>query len=847
MVNSDSSVTLSANIHNIGTLSASNITVEFLDYGTSLGETVIGELDPNGTALASLTVQQLSSGNHLIQVLIDPANLIQESNKNNNEASQIVQIGSTPPVFAGDILVTGSVPTTVYTGSLFTISGNASYYLDVNGTVYTNYVVMGGSVLITITSATGNQWVYGNLYTDINGNFSQTIVAPTTAGTYTIAITATDYTFIGTRTLTFTVEAPPPPNQPPPTPPPPGWPGGNGSGGGYVWDPGSGSWVWSWGNSTPGFPVPTSMLWIHSSDITFSNDNPALDQEINITGQVHYWASDSNLVAQNVPIDFFVTYPGFPQVEVGQAVINSISVLGPNYGSDFAYTAWTNLAEGIYIVEVAIDPSYVQQDTANSAATRAIIVGQPLAAGEGAVSGSITSPLGAIANASITVISNGITLGNTVTDATGFYMMSNVPDGPTQINIVPPAGYTAGTPTQTVTVSEQQVSEVDFSVTATTPITALKSSLNPAKPGQKITYTAAVTPSGSNAATGSVAFQDAGVTIATVQLSNNVAAYKTSYGSIGSHSITATYSGDANNPGSTSDMLTQLIQGTSKTTVLTSGSPSSLGQPVAFTASMTSTYGSIPNGDTVNFYDGKALLGSATVSGGAATYTTSALTAKTHAIKAVYAGDENFQSSTATVTQVVVKDATTTTVSSGLSPSAYGQAVTLTAQVTTTGAIAPTGKVTFINGTVTLGSETLSATGVASLTTSKLAVGGESITAEYRGDSSNASSTSSEFSQMVNPAQITMTLTSTPNPSTAGRPVKFTATLTSNGGLPTGSANPVTFTIGDTILGTANPSATGVVTFSTTALPQGSDVVTASYAESVDYSAASASVTQNVN
>ena len=231
VVNPDSSVTLSANIHNLGTLSASSVTVQFLDYGTSLGETVIDQLSPNGIALSSLTVPQLSDGNHLIQVLIDPANLIQESNKSNNEASQIVQIGSTPPAFSGDILVTGTMPTTVYTGSLFTISGQATYYLDVNGTIYSNYVVMGGSVLITITSATGSQWVYGNIYTDINGNFSQAIAAPVTAGTYTIAITATDGTFIGTRTLTFTVVAPPLATQPPPTSAPPGW-SGSGSGGG---------------------------------------------------------------------------------------------------------------------------------------------------------------------------------------------------------------------------------------------------------------------------------------------------------------------------------------------------------------------------------------------------------------------------------------------------------------------------------------------------------------------------------------------------------------------------------------------------------------------------------------
>ena len=208
------------------------------------------------------------------------------------------------------------------------------------------------------------------------------------------------------------------------------------------------------------------------------------------------------------------------------------------------------MAEGIYIVQVAIDPSYVEPDVLDNAATRAIIVGQPLAAGQGAVSGTVTGPLGAIANATVTIVSNGVTLGNTVTDPTGFYLMLNVPDGQTQITVAPPSGYIASMPTQTVTVSNQQIAEADFGVTSTTPITTLASSVNPAKPIQAVTYTATVTPS-SGTATGTVTFQDGGVTIATVTLSNNEATFTTSYSVVGSHSITATYSGDANNPGRT--------------------------------------------------------------------------------------------------------------------------------------------------------------------------------------------------------------------------------------------------------------------------------------------------------
>ncbi len=89
-----------------------------------------------------------------------------------------------------------------------------------------------------------------------------------------------------------------------------------------------------------------------------------------------------------------------------------------------------------------------------------------------------------------------------------------------------------------------------------------------------------------------------------------------------------------------------------------------------------------------------------------------------------------------------------------------------------------------------------------------------------------------------------MTLASLPNPSSQGQLVKFTATLTSTGELPTGE---VTFTFGTTTLGTAAINAKGVAVLSTKALPTGSDEVTASYAGSTDYSAATASETQRVN
>ncbi len=94
-----------------------------------------------------------------------------------------------------------------------------------------------------------------------------------------------------------------------------------------------------------------------------------------------------------------------------------------------------------------------------------------------------------------------------------------------------------------------------------------------------------------------------------------------------------------------------------------------------------------------------------------------------------------------------LNSATQLAVSAG--PYILGQAVTLTATVTATGAGAPTGTVTFLDGTTSLGMGTLNVSGLATLTTSALLAGSHKLTAVYAGDANYASSTSTEATILI--------------------------------------------------------------------------------------------------
>ena len=295
---------------------------------------------------------------------------------------------------------------------------------------------------------------------------------------------------------------------------------------------------------------------------------------------------------------------------------------------------------------------------------------------------------------------------------------------------------------------------------------------------------------------------------------------------IGTHVITARYnghgspSGDDNNFSQSTSSAQNLVIGKAATnsSVASNANPSVTGQTVRFTAliSAPGSFGTSPTG-TVQFVDGGAIIGSATVTsnGGVSSAIldvpstgVNALSSGQHVISVQYSGDDTYAASNSplvaptALVQVVNKAATTTTISSSANSANVGQQVTLTAATTVNapGSGTPTGSVQFVNLSApnqptVLGTSPLVVTPgpngsnlfMATLVLSNLPQGNPSIVAIYSGDTGYLTSTSAPIVQSVNKTPVNIVLTSSKSPSILGDQVTFAITVTA---LPPGTGTP---------------------------------------------------------
>jgi predicted secreted protein len=357
----------------------------------------------------------------------------------------------------------------------------------------------------------------------------------------------------------------------------------------------------------------------------------------------------------------------------------------------------------------------------------------------------------------------------------------------------------------------------------------LTSSLNPSNFGDNVTFTATITSTATQPATGTVAFLDNNVQIGTGTLAGNpaVASFTTSGLAVGSHPITASYADDAYNSASNGALAAPQVvnQAQTATAVMAAPTPGIAGAPETITATVGVTAGVVTPTGTVTFTAGGTTLGAATLAPNGTATIKPALAPGNYQIVATYSGDTDAAQSASAPFSLTVNQATTqTTLKIAPNPGLVTLPITFTATVTGNGAI-PGGPVNFMANGNSIGAGALNASGVASITVSTLPLGAYTVTANYVGDTDDAASISAPQTFNVQLATTATGLTINPPQALVGQTVTFTAKVTGNGGTPTGI---VSFLSNGTTLGTA-PLNAGVATFTTSSLAAATYNVTASY------------------
>jgi len=343
--------------------------------------------------------------------------------------------------------------------------------------------------------------------------------------------------------------------------------------------------------------------------------------------------------------------------------------------------------------------------------------------------------------------------------------------------------------TSTGSLSQRVTGLASTSVLTASPTTAVYD-------GAPITLTAtiaAATPPGPGTPTGSVTFIVDGVSATPQTLASGLATLSLTSLNGGLHTFGCTYSGDTTYSSSTCNAASATI----------TPAPTNFGgqiqpvpafafQPISFQLilNISSYLGGngrpVPGPDNVTLSYGLAsatptVIPLVTNSSGIAIYNLSAgLAPGTYTVTFAFAGNANLQSVSQSTTLLVTDDATGTTLTASPNPAALAQTVTLTATVGSVGPTA-TGSVTFLDAGTPIGSAQLNSAGVATFTTTQLALGTHPLTASYPPTGSFNGSTSLVVNEVI--VQSGFNLTLSPNTLTlqAGKQGSTTVQLSSVG------------------------------------------------------------------
>ena len=376
-----------------------------------------------------------------------------------------------------------------------------------------------------------------------------------------------------------------------------------------------------------------------------------------------------------------------------------------------------------------------------------------------------------------------------------------------------------GNATDLASTSNAIAFTVTSNVLATT--TQLSSTATQLTTGQTTVLTSTVIASHNGSTpTGTVSFFLGGNKLGTAVLNNGIATYTFNASmTAGTYQLSAVYAGTAQDSTSSSAPLSITIAPSvvATTTSLTiSASEIAPGQPFTMNVVVAPKTGNaIPQG-TVTFYLGQTSVGTATLTGGKATFAVSnSFASGAYQLTAVYGGNtsggQQDSSSTSAPVPLTISTslvATSTSLLSSASQVTAGQSLSLTAVVSPrSGSVVPQGSVNFYLGQTQIGSATLTG-GKATLSvagTQTSVAGTYPVIAVYAGNTMNGGSSSNPVTVTIasNIAATTTLLSATASQIAVNQPISLNVIVSASTGSPTPQGL-VSFYLGQTELGTAN-------------------------------------------
>jgi uncharacterized protein (TIGR03437 family) len=252
---------------------------------------------------------------------------------------------------------------------------------------------------------------------------------------------------------------------------------------------------------------------------------------------------------------------------------------------------------------------------------------------------------------------------------------------------------------------------------------------NPSSAGQPVNFTVVVSISPRATAgppTGAVTLSTDGAALGTTALTNGQAPFRAML-TTGSHTITASYSGDASYPSASGTLLQVVSIAAASLTVASSAPVAVYGQPVTLTALLAAQTG------TIQFTDGAAALGSAPIAAGTASLPVN-LAAGVHTITASWPGDGTWAAASAQLVQTVNQAGAT------ISLAISGGALLALVTADTAGAGSPSGTVRFLDAATSAVLSTAALTGSTAAAPVPSSV--NAVVAVYSGDANFLGATS---------------------------------------------------------------------------------------------------------